>query len=91
MTTDRTLTLHFVDGSTMSFDFPEQATSAAGKQVKLESFRESNHVLIESDGSLLMFPMANIKYLQLTLHDDVPIFDPARPPRDLILGATLVA
>ena len=81
-----TLTLHFIDGTRMSFDFPEQSKGVAGKQLRLDSFRDSDHVLIEADGNLLMFPMANIKYLQLS--GSLP-FDEARPPRDLIQGATI--
>lgn len=83
-----TLTLHFTDGTKMSFDFPEQTKSAAAKQLRLDSFRDSNHVLIEADGRLLMFPMANIKYLEFAPPGPLP-FDEARPPRDLIQGATL--
>jgi hypothetical protein len=88
MEAGRTLTLHFIDGTRMSFDFPEQSKGVAGKQLRLDSFRDSNHVLIEADGSLLMFPMANIKYLQWSLAGALP-FDAARPPHDLIQGATI--
>jgi hypothetical protein len=88
MEAGRTLTLYFIDGTKMSFDFPEQSKGMAGKQLRLDSFRDSNHVLIEADGNLLMFPMANIKYLQLTLSGPLPV-DEARPPRDLIRGATI--
>lgn len=89
MAASRSLTLHFMDGTSLSFDFPEQTKSTAAKQLKLESFRDNNHLLIEADGSLLMFPMANIKYLHLTVPGALP-YDEARPPKDLIQGATLV-
>lgn len=88
MDTSRSLTLHFMDGTSMSFDFPEQTKNTAAKQLKLESFRDSNHILVEADGSLLMFPLVNIKYLQLTTPGALP-YDEARPPKDLIQGASL--
>ena len=67
MATDRMLIVHFVDGNKLSFDFPEQTSIAAGKQIKFEDLLKGNHLVVEVEGSLLVFPVHNIKYIQLTL------------------------
>lgn len=67
MAKDRMLILHFVDGNKLSFDFPEQTGIAAGKQIKFEDFLKGNHLVVEVEGSLLIFPVQNIKYIQLAL------------------------
>ena len=63
---DRVLTLHFVDGSKLSFDFPEQAAGMAAKRMKLADMMGKN-LVIEADGQVLVFPAANIKYLALSV------------------------
>ena len=89
MQRERMLTLHFLDGSRIVFNFPEQTTNATAKKLKMEEFLASNHVLIEADGSLLMFPMANIKYIQLA-KSDTGAFDEAQLPKTMIRNATIV-
>jgi hypothetical protein len=64
---DRILTLHFNDGSKLAFDFPEQAANPAARQVKLADFMTSRHLVVEADGSVLVFPVANIKYIALSM------------------------
>jgi hypothetical protein len=63
MSHDRTMTLHFNDGSKMTFEFPEQAKSAAAKQIKLSEFVSSKNILVEAEGQLMVFPMTSIKYI----------------------------
>ena len=63
---DRVLTLHFVDGSKLSFDFPEQAGTLAAQRLKLADMMGKN-LVIEADGQVLVFPAANIKYLALSV------------------------
>jgi hypothetical protein len=63
---DRTLTLHFIDGSKLTFEFPRQGANAAARKLKLEEFLASQHLVIEAEGSLLVFPVANIKYVAIT-------------------------
>lgn len=90
MEKERMLTLHFIDGTRLSFDFPEQTKIAAGKQLRFEEFLKGNHVLLESDGSLLIFPMANIKYIQIS-SGLAPVDPGVKLPNTMIRGATLVA
>ena len=63
MTHDRTMTIHFNDGSKMTFEFPEQVKSTAAKQIKLSEFMSSKNVVIEAEGQLMVFPMTSIKYI----------------------------
>ena len=64
---DRVLTLHFIDGSKLGFDFPEQASNPAARQIKLADFMTSKHLVIEADGSVMVFPVANLKYIAFSL------------------------
>jgi hypothetical protein len=63
MMQDRTMTIHFNDGSKMTFEFPEQVKSAAAKQIKLSEFMSSRNVVVEAEGQLMVFPMTSIKYI----------------------------
>jgi hypothetical protein len=63
MTNDRTMTLHFNDGTKLTFEFPEQVKSAAAKQIKLAEFMSSKNVVVEAEGQLMVFPMTSIKYI----------------------------
>ena len=90
MVNNRMLTLHFVDGSKISFDFPEQVTSAAAKQFKLAEFLKNDQLMIEADGSFLIFPMANIKYIQVTLAE-VSLGSEVNLPAQVIRGAHIVS
>lgn len=64
---DRIVTLHFVDGSKLSFDFPEQSSNAAGKQIKLADFMASKHLVIEAEGQLFVFPVTSVKYIVFSM------------------------
>ena len=64
---DRGLTITFLDGSKLSFGFPQQGANAAAKQLKLEEFIKSPYLMVIADGALTMFPVANIKSIQLPL------------------------
>jgi hypothetical protein len=63
---DRALTLHFIDGSKLTFDFVAQTPNSAARQIKLADFMTSKHLVVEAEGSLLIFPVANIKYMALS-------------------------
>ena len=65
MSLDRQLTLHFNDGSRIAFDFPQQAADEAVRQMKVAQFLAAKNLVIEADGSILIFPVVNIKYIAL--------------------------
>jgi hypothetical protein len=89
MTRDRMLTLHFTDGTSISFDFPEQTRHAAAKRIMLENFLKSDNVVLEADGSLMVFPVANIKYIQFMPPAGVAE-DALKGMQSAIVGATIV-
>jgi hypothetical protein len=66
MALDKYMTIHFNDGTKLMFEFPEQGPNAAAKQIKLAEFMTSRHVVVEADGDVLVFPIANIKYIALS-------------------------
>ena len=84
---DRILTLHFNDGSKLAFDFPEQTANPAARQIKLADFMAGRHLVVEADGSVLIFPVANIKYIALSMPMPPAKGGPASLPRHAIVGA----
>ena len=60
---ERALTLHFVDGTKLSFDFDEQAANVHARKIKLDDFLAGQHLVVEAEGSVLIFPVASIKYM----------------------------
>ncbi len=65
MAKDRSLTLHFMDGTNISFEFPEQAKNEAARQIMLEEILKNQYVMVEADGILMLFPVVNIKSIQV--------------------------
>ena len=64
---DRILTLHFIDGSKLSFDFPVQTANATARQLKIADLLTSKHVVIEAEGTVMVFPVSNVKYLSFSV------------------------
>ena len=64
---ERILTLHFNDGSKMSLAFEEQGANTAARKLKIEKLMASKHLVVEAEGQVLVFPIANIKYMALSL------------------------
>lgn len=86
---DRSLTLHFMDGSSVSFDFPEQSKNEAARQIMLEEIIKNQYVLVEADGALMMFPVVNIRSIQVMIPPAAagkPV-----PLKGIIRGATVVS
>jgi hypothetical protein len=90
MTHDRTMTLHFNDGSKLVFEFAEQAPNAAARQIKLAEFMTSKHLVVEAEGSILIFPIGNIKYIALSGYD-ASQGRISGLPKHTITGARIVA
>ena len=87
---DRVMTLHFIDGSKLSFEFPRQTANVAARKMKLDEFLANQHLIVEADGSLLIFPVANIKYVALT----APMLEEPDTPalaRHAITGARILS
>lgn len=60
----RGLTIHFMDGTKMSLNFPPQAANEYAAVLKLKEVLKARELLVEVDGALLVIPFENIKYLQ---------------------------
>ncbi|HEX9180829.1 MAG TPA: hypothetical protein VF859_10575 [Burkholderiales bacterium] len=65
MNQDRALTIHFMDGTKVSFDFPEQKPNEAARSIMFEEMLKSPYVMVEAEGAFLMYPVANIRSIQL--------------------------
>jgi hypothetical protein len=87
MKLDRAMVVQFMDGTNISFAFPAQETNNFGSTLAIEELMKSPFLLVEAEGGLLMYPMANIKSIQLTNLTGV---GQAVTPKGLIRGATVV-
>ena len=63
---ERILTLHFIDGTKLAFAFAIQGANAAARKLKLDNFMTSKHLVVEAEGSVMIFPVANIKYMSFS-------------------------
>jgi hypothetical protein len=88
---DRVLTLHFIDGSKLSFEFPEQASNLTARRLKVADLMAGKHIVIDAEGSILVFPVANIKYLALSSPSVGRKDKAAVLPGGAILGARIVS
>jgi hypothetical protein len=65
----RALTVHFMDGSKVSFGFPNQAANAAARQIRLEEFLKSPYLIVLAEGVLTAIPVVNIKAIQIPVDE----------------------
>ena len=86
MDPDRGLTVHFVDGSKVSYAFADEDANAAARQLRLEEFLKSPYLMVLADGVLTMLPVANIKAIQLPVTEAMK---KVTLPKHVIRGATL--
>ena len=64
---ERILTLHFLDGSKLSLAFDEQGPNAAARKLKVDKLLASKQLVVEAEGNVMIFPVASIKYMSLSL------------------------
>jgi hypothetical protein len=84
---ERTLTLHFIDGSKLSFEYEAQTQNASARQMKLNDFLSGKHLVVEAEGSVLIFPVSSIKYMALSATN---LKGPVTAlPRHAIVGARI--
>ena len=84
---ERILTLHFIDGSKLSFAFGAQGGNTAARKIKLDNFLTSKHLVVEAEGNVMIFPVANIKYMSLSLPTADTRGTAEALPRHAITGA----
>jgi hypothetical protein len=84
MAEEKSLIIHFMDGSKMSVTFPKQAEFAHQIVRKTQQALENNQLAFEAGNDLFVIPMSSIKYLQVS-----PAAD--NLPDSVIRGATLTS
>ena len=87
MQRDRAMTIHFMDGTKVSFDFPAQRANEAARAIMIEEMLKSPYLMVETAGVLLVYPVANIKSVQIMVaagHAKVAT------PKTAIRGAVVV-
>lgn len=65
MTQKRNLTIHFMDGTKIAYDFPQQFENDLTMSSKIEALLDKQFIVIEGDGAIHFYPVNNIKSLQL--------------------------
>jgi len=83
----RALTIHFLDGTHISFGFPAQRANDAARSIMLEEIMAAPNLMIEADGALLIYPVSAIKSVQLT---DLTGETIKMPSKNIIRGATVI-
>ncbi len=86
MNAEHGLTVTFVDGSKVSYAFPDQAANEAARQLRLEEFMKSPYLMVIADGVFTMLPVANIKAIQMPVSENMK---KVSLPKHTIKGATL--
>ena len=84
MAQEVTGTIHFMDGSKIALRWPRQA--GTGSQIiaaNVKKALEADRMIVEVDGDLLLIPLRNVKYVQLT-----PA--PKELPAGVLRGAQIV-
>jgi hypothetical protein len=66
--------IHFMDGTNLVIDYPRQAgNDPATIASNIRKALEKDKLVVEVDGSLLVIPLNNIKYVAITpLPDSLP-------------------
>ena len=80
---DRNAVIYFMDGTHIVINFPKQVEGAANVAANVRKAIDADKLVIEADGSLIMIPTRNIKYIQVT-----PL--PEALPKDVIRHAHIV-
>ncbi|HVJ12498.1 MAG TPA: hypothetical protein VNC62_13080 [Burkholderiales bacterium] len=83
----RALTINFMDGTKVSYGFLQQGMNSAAKQLKIDELLKNPFVMVLAENVLTMFPVANIKSIQLSV--DPAEVDKIRLPAHTIRDATL--
>ena len=83
----RALTIHFLDGTHVSFGFPAQRANDAARSIMFEEIMAGPYLMIEADGALLVYPMTAVKSIQLT---DLTGNTLQLPSKGIIRGASVI-
>jgi hypothetical protein len=76
-------TIFFMDGTKMTLKWPRKTEEATTISSRIKAALELDKLMVEVDGDMLIIPMRNIKYIQIT-----PA--PITLPEGVIRGAKVV-
>ncbi|MFV2059657.1 MAG: hypothetical protein ACC653_03175 [Gammaproteobacteria bacterium] len=83
MSEKRNMVIHFMDGTRAVYDFPKQTDDKNSISSHMKKLLEMQYIVIEVEGAMKFYPVANIKSIQVyPLPDTLPDF--------IIKGAKLV-
>jgi hypothetical protein len=66
MTPTLFIAIEFSDSSKVKYSFPAQSPNSAARQMKLEDFFKGRHLVIQSEGRLILYPVENIKAIEMS-------------------------
>jgi hypothetical protein len=66
MTPTLFIAIEFSDGSRTKYSFPNQAANDSARQMRLEDFLKGRHLVIATEGRLIMYPVENIKAVEMS-------------------------
>ena len=66
MKQNTTITVHFMDGTSINLKHPESETGPIDVVGELRKGLDSNKLIAEVDGNLLVIPGRNVKYVQVS-------------------------
>lgn len=85
MNDDRSLVIHFNNGSKLELTFPVQIKNSTAAVIEgIKKIMETDKLVIEAEGKLLVIPWTSVKQLEVT-----PV--PPAMPFGAIKGAKIVA
>ena len=64
MTKKRYMTIHFMDGTKVAYDFPKQVEDQTSITSRMIKILEMQYIAIEADESVNLYPVNNIKSVQ---------------------------
>ena len=62
----RFITIQFTDGSRVRYSFEPLTDNKAAQQLKIEDFLKGNHLVVQTEGRLTVYPVANIRALEIS-------------------------
>jgi hypothetical protein len=65
MNDERSMVIHFMDGSKLNLSFPKQARSDETVPARLENVLDKPALMVEADGGLMSIPFSSIKYIRV--------------------------
>jgi len=65
MESKRSLTIFFMDGTKVDYEFPRQHGDKISLASHVNTMLEMQYIIIESDGCIHFYPVCNIKSIQV--------------------------